>query len=264
LKAANWLNHLDRDWDSPVWAPLFHDLAQDHRLVRYDERGNGMSDWQVDDLSFEAFVADLETVADAARLPRFPLIGLSQGAAVAIAYAARHPARVSHLILWGGYAAGWRVDGPPALREERTALITLVRQGWGRADPSYRQIFSRAFMPSATPEELAAFDEFQRQTTSPANAARFLETFADIDVRHLLTEVRCPTLVLHAREDRRVPMDQGTRIAAGIPGARFLALETENHLLLGREPAAREFVSQVRAFLNEQGSPPALRTPAPW
>jgi pimeloyl-ACP methyl ester carboxylesterase len=249
MKAANWLNHLERDWDSPVWAPLFHDLARDHRFIRYDERGNGMSDWQVADLSFEAFVADLETVVNAARLSRFPLLGLSQGVAVAIAYAARHPERVSHLILWGGYAAGWRIDGDPALQEERTALITLVRNGWGRDDPSYRQIFSRAFMPSASPDELARFDAFQRFTTSPTNAARFLETFADIDVRHLLNAVRCPTLVMHARGDRRVPLEQGARIAAGIPDARFLTFDTDNHLLLGNEPAATDFVAAVREFL---------------
>jgi pimeloyl-ACP methyl ester carboxylesterase len=249
LKAANWLNHLERDWDSPVWAPLFHDLARDHRFIRYDERGNGMSDWQVDDLGFEALVADLETVVDAAGLSRFPLLGLSQGVAVAIAYAARHPERVSQLILWGGYAAGWRVVGSPAEQAERAAQITLVRSGWGRDDPSYRQIFSRAFMPSATADELARFDEFQRLTTSARNAARFLETFADIDVRHLLGQVQCPTLVLHARGDRRVPLEQGARIAAGIRNARFLTLDTNNHLLLGTEPAALDFVAAVRGFL---------------
>lgn len=256
LKAANWLNHLERDWDSQVWAPLFHDLARDHRFIRYDERGNGMSDWQVADLGFDAFVGDLETVADAAGLSRFPLLGLSQGVAVAIAYAARHPQRVSRLILWGGYAAGWRVDAEKALQEERTALITLVRNGWGRDDPSYRQIFSRAFMPSASSEELARFDAFQRFTTSPGNAARFLETFADIDVRHLLKDVCCPTLVMHARGDRRVPLEQGARIAAGIADARLLTFDTENHLLIGSEPAASDFVAAVREFLaDDEGRP---------
>lgn len=250
LKAANWLNHLEHDWTSPVWAPLFHELARDHRLVRYDERGNGLSDREVEDLGFDAFVADLETVVEAVGLDRFPLIGLSQGAAVAIRYATRHPERVTRLVLWGGYAAGWRVDGDAALKAERTALITLVRQGWGRDDPSYRQIFSRAFMPQATADELADFDEFQRLSTSAENAARFLETFADIDVRQDLAHVRCPTLVLHARDDRRVPLEQGKRIAAGIPGAEFVSLPTDSHLLLGREPAATQFVERVRAFLD--------------
>jgi pimeloyl-ACP methyl ester carboxylesterase len=250
LKAANWLNHLEHDWTSPVWGPLFHELARDHRLIRYDERGNGLSDWDVSDLGFDAFVADLETVVSAAGLDRFPLLGLSQGAAVAIRYAARHPDRVTRLVLWGGYATGWRIDGDAALQAERTALITLVRQGWGRDDPSYRQIFSRAFMPRATTEELAAFDEFQRLSTSAGNAARFLETFADIDVREDLARVRCPTLVMHARDDRRVPLEQGVRLAAGIAGAEFVSLPTDSHLLLGREPAAALFLDRVRAFLQ--------------
>lgn len=250
MKAANWLNHLEHDWASPIWAPLFRELARDHRLVRYDERGNGLSDWDVEDLSFDAFVADLETVADAAGLKRFPLIGLSQGAAVAVEYAARHPDRVEALLLWGGYAAGWRVDGSDALKAEREALITLVRQGWGRDDPSYRHIFSRAFMPGATADELAGFDELQRRTTSPPNAARFLEIFADIDVRHRLGAVRCRTLVMHARGDRRVPLAEGARLAAGIEGADFVTLATDNHLLLGREPASAEFVARARAFLS--------------
>lgn len=249
LKAANWLNHLELDWDSPIWSPLFQDLARDHCLIRYDERGNGMSDWEVVDLGFEAFVTDLACVADVAGHRRFPLLGLSQGVAVAIAYAVRHPDRVSHLLLWGGYACGWRVDGSPELRAEREAILTLVARGWGRDDPAYRHIFSSAFLPGATPDELAGFDEFQRHTTSAANAVRFLSAFADIDVRHLLAEVRCPTLVMHARGDRRVPIAKGVELAAGIPGAEFVALPTDNHLLLGREPASALFVAHVRAFL---------------
>jgi pimeloyl-ACP methyl ester carboxylesterase len=249
VKAANWLNHLEHDWDSPVWAPLFQELARDHRFVRYDERGNGMSDWDVTDLGFDAFVTDLECVVEASDCGAFPLLGLSQGCAVAIEYAARHPERVTRLVLWGGYAAGWRIDGDDAVRAERQALITLVRQGWGRDDPSYRQIFSRAFMPTATPAELASFDAFQRVTTSPENAARFLETFADIDVRHRLADVRAPTLVMHARGDRRVPLEQGAQIAAGIAGAEFVTLPTDNHLLLGREPASGLFLAHVRQFL---------------
>ena len=250
VKAANWLNHLELDWDSPIWAPLFRDLARDHCFIRYDERGNGLSDWDVADLSFEAFVRDLETVVDATTAGRFPLLGISQGCAVAIEYAARHPDRVSHLILWGGYAAGWRVDGDAGLRAEREAHITLVRQGWGRAEPTYRHIFAATFMPGATHDELDWFNEFQRQTVSAANAARFLEVFADIDVRHRLPQVRVPTLVMHARGDRRVPVRIGGALAAGIVGAEFVALESENHLLLGREPASDDFVAQVRQFLS--------------
>ena len=250
IKAANWLNHLELDWDSPIWSPLFQELARDHCLVRYDERGNGMSDWDVTDLGFDAFVTDLDCVVSASGHRRFPLLGLSQGVAVAIEYAARYPDRVSHLILWGGYACGWRIDGTAEEKAEREAVITLVGQGWGRDDPSYRQLFSRAFLPGATPDELAAFDEFQRRSVSPANAVRFLQTFADIDVRHRLAEVRCPVLVMHARGDRRVPCDKGAELAAGIPGAEFVTLPTDNHLLLGHEPSSELFVAHVRQFLD--------------
>lgn len=253
IKAANWLNHLELDWDSPIWSPLFQELARDHCLVRYDERGNGLSDWDVADLSFEAFVKDLDCVVQASGYSRFPLLGLSQGVAVAIEYAIRYPDRVSHLVLWGGYASGWRVDGDPALIAEREAIITLVGQGWGRDDPAYRHLFSQAMLPGATADELAAFDEFQRKSISPANAVRFLHIFADIDVRRRLAQVSCPTLVMHAIGDRRVPCDKGAELAAGIPGAEFVTLPTDNHLLLGREPSSRLFVAHVRQFLGAAG-----------
>jgi pimeloyl-ACP methyl ester carboxylesterase len=253
IKAANWINHLELDWQSPIWSPLFQELAREHCFIRYDERGNGMSDWSVQDLGFEAFVTDLECVVEASGHDRFPLLGLSQGVAVAIEYAVRHPDKVSHLVLWGGYAAGWRIDGDADMCAEREAVITLVAHGWGRDDPSYRQIFSRAFLPSATAEELAGFDDLQRRTTSAANAARFLQTFADIDVRHRLKDVQCPTLVMHARGDRRVPVEKGAELAAGIAGAEFLTLPTDNHLLLGSEPASALFVAHVRRFLSRTG-----------
>ncbi len=253
IKAANWLNHLELDWQSPIWSPLFQELARDHCFIRYDERGNGMSDWGVDDLGFESFVTDLECVVEASGHDRFPLLGISQGVAVAIEYAVRHPEKVSHLVLWGGYAAGWRIDGDPDICAEREAVITLVSHGWGRDDPSYRQIFSRAFLPSATAEELAGFDVLQRRTTSPANAARFLQTFADIDIRHRLKDVRCPTLVMHASGDRRVSVEKGAELAAGIPGAEFVTLPTDNHLLLGGEPSSALFVAHVRQFLSKTG-----------
>lgn len=250
VKAANWLNHLELDWDAPIWAPLFRELARDHCFTRYDERGNGLSDWTVKTLSFDSFVSDLEAVVAATGVQRFPLLGISQGCAVAIEYAARHPEKVSHLILWGGYATGWRVNATPELCAEREAIITLVRQGWGREDPAYRHIFSSTFMPDATAEEMKWFDDFQRRTTSAGNAARFLEVFADIDVRHRLAEVRAPTLVMHAKGDRRIPLASGGELAAHIPGAEFIALDSDNHILLGREPASAEFVAQVRQFIH--------------
>jgi pimeloyl-ACP methyl ester carboxylesterase len=250
VKAANWLNHLELDWTGPVWGALFHGLSRQHRLVRYDERGNGLSDWDVEDLSFDAFVADLETVVDTVGLDRFPLLGISQGCAVSIEYAARHPQRVSHLILLGGYAAGWRHTADAAEAEQREAVITLVEHGWGQDNPAYRQIFSQTFMPSATPEEIDWFNEFQRQTASPANAVRFLEAFSSIDVRPRLPEIRCPTLVLHARGDQRIPMAMGIELASAIRGARLVTLETDNHIPLSREPALARIVEGITAFLR--------------
>jgi pimeloyl-ACP methyl ester carboxylesterase/DNA-binding SARP family transcriptional activator len=250
IKAANWLSHLELDWDAPIWSPLFRELARDHYFVRYDERGNGLSDWDVSELSQEAFVADLETVVEATELKRFALLGISQGAAVSIEYAVNHPERVSHLILFGGYAAGWRIGAAPATIDEREAVMTLTATGWGQDNPAYRQIFSSTFMPSATAEELGWFNEFQRRTTSPENAVRFLSAFGDIDVRDRLAQVSVPTLVIHSLGDRRIPVTTGRDIAAAIPNAEFLGLESDGHLLLGREPASQTFVDAVRNFVE--------------
>ncbi|NHK28892.1 alpha/beta fold hydrolase [Parvularcula flava] len=250
VKAANWLTHLELDWEAPIWSPLFRNLAQDHHLIRYDERGCGLSDWEVDEISQDTFVSDLEEVVDSAGLDRFPLLGISQGAAVSIEYAARHPERVTHLILFGGYPAGWRHTATPAEVREREAVMVLTETGWGRSDPTYRNLFSQTFMPDATPEELKWFDEFQRRTTSPENAVRFLHAFADLDVRDKLSSLSVPTLVIHSRGDRRIPVSTGRELAAAIPNAEFVSLESNNHLLIGREPAARTFLSVVREFLR--------------
>ncbi len=254
VKAANWLTHLELDWEAPIWSPLFRALAQQRCLVRYDERGCGLSDWDVADISLESFVTDLEAVVDAAGLDRFPLLGISQGASVSIEFAARHPERVSHLILFGGYAAGWRHTASPEEVREREAVMVLTEAGWGRDDPSYRHIFSQTFMPTATAEELSWFDEFQRRTTSPANAVRFLRAFADIDVRERLSTLAVPTLVLHSNGDRRIPVKTGTDLAATIPNAQFIGLDSDNHLLLGREAASSEFVKAIDWFLGADAS----------
>lgn len=251
VKAANWLSHLELDWDAPIWSPLFRELARDHQFIRYDERGNGLSDWDVSDISFEAFVADLETVVDALDIDTFSLLGISQGAAVSIEYAVRHPDRVSRLILFGGYPAGWRIDAAPEVIREREAVMTLTRTGWGQDNPAYRQIFSSTFMPSATAEQLSWFNEFQRRTTSPENAVRFLSAFGDIDVRDRLPDVVAKTLVIHSLEDRRIPAETGRDIAATIGGAEFLGLESDGHLLLGHEPASQVFIDAVRRFIAD-------------
>jgi pimeloyl-ACP methyl ester carboxylesterase/DNA-binding SARP family transcriptional activator len=253
LKAANWLNHLEFDWGSPIWGRSFATISRFRTFIRYDERGCGLSDWDIADLSFDAFVEDLEAVADRLGLDRFPLLGISQGCAVSIEYAARHPERVTGLVLIGGYAAGWRMLANPEEQARREAVMKLTEVGWGTDNPAYRHIFSQTFMPDASADDLAWFDEFQRQTTSPGNAARFQEAFGHIDVRHRLAQVQAPTIVLHSVHDQRIPLDQGRSVAAAIPGARFVPLESRNHILVDHEPAWRVCVETVGQFLAEKG-----------
>ncbi|WP_444941492.1 alpha/beta fold hydrolase [Microbulbifer sp. ZKSA004] len=250
VKAANWLSHLEYDWDSPIWSPLFKELSIDHQFTRYDERGNGLSDWNVGDISFESFVTDLETVVEACGADDFTLLGISQGVAVSIEYAIRHPEKVKRLILFGGYAAGWRIGATEAVVKEREAVMTLTGTGWGKDNPAYRQIFSSTFMPSANASELAWFNEFQRLTTSPENAVRFLSVFSSIDVRSRLSKVTVPTLVLHSLGDQRIPVKTGYDIASSIPNSKFISLNSDGHLLLGREPASKVFVEEVRRFIS--------------
>ena len=253
VKAANWLNHLELDCNSPIWGPTFDACASGRRFIRYDERGNGLSDWDVGDITFEAFVKDLETVVDALGLDRFPLLGISQGCAVSVEYAARHPERVSGLILVAGYPTGWRIGASAEEQARREAVLTLTRHGWGTSNPAYRHIFSQTFMPDAQPEDLAWFDEFQRLTVSPENAVRFQEAFGLIDVRDSLAKVTAPTIVFHAREDQRITIEQGRELAIGIAGAEFVPLDSKNHILLGHEPAWHVCLEQASAFLRKHG-----------
>jgi pimeloyl-ACP methyl ester carboxylesterase/DNA-binding winged helix-turn-helix (wHTH) protein len=251
VKAANWLNHLEYDWQSPVWSRLLHQLAADYQLVRYDERGNGLSDWNVDDISFEAFVRDLESVVDAAGLQRFALLGISQGCAVSIAYAVRHPERVSHLVLFGGYALGRRLRGSSDEIEKAEATIKLMRLGWGQENPAFRLIFTSLFIPGGTLEQMKWFNDLQRITTSPDNAARIREAMNNIDVSQLLGRVTAPTLVMHCHGDAVVPFEAGRLMATRIPGARFVALDSCNHLILPGEPALDRFIEAIRSFLKD-------------
>jgi len=250
VKTANWLNHLEYDWHSPIWSHLLQAVAAKYRLIRYDARGNGLSDWDVDDISLDAFVRDLECVVDANGLERFPLLGISQGCAVSIAYAVRHPARVSHLILYGGFARGTRHRGRQAEVELSNALGTLIRQGWGQDNPAFRQLFTTLFMPGATAEQAQWYNDLQRMTTSPENAARIRYAVSDIDVSGLLASVRVPTLVLHCRNDSLQPFEEGRQMAAGIVGSRFVALEGHNHLILEHEPAWGRLLDEVTRFLE--------------
>ncbi len=250
IKAGNWLNHLEYDWESPIWSPFLHTLAADHRLIRYDARGNGLSDWEVKDLSLEAFVRDLESVVEATGLDRFPLLGMSQGCAVSIAYAVRHPERVSHLVLYGGFARGRRKRGSQQDIAGGDAIVTLIRQGWGQDNPAFRQMLTSLFMPGATPEQMQSFNDMQRITTSPENAARLRQSVDEIDVTDLLASVNIPTLVLHARNDAMQPFDEGRRLAMGIRGARFVALESRNHMILQNDPVWSRFFDEIENFLK--------------
>jgi pimeloyl-ACP methyl ester carboxylesterase len=250
LKCANWMSHLQYEWESPIWRHWMEGLSAENRLIRYDQRGNGLSDWNVADISFESMVADLECVADAAGLDHFALLGVSRGCAISVAYAARHPARVSHLILYGGRAKGWRTQGDPNEIVRRSAMLTLMRTSWGQDNPAFRRMFTSLFIPDATPEQMDWFNELQRRTISPENAARFQETSSEIDVAHLLGQVAAPTLVLHGTNDAVVPFEAGKEFAAGIRGARFVPLESRNHILLEHEPAFARFLDEVRRFVN--------------
>jgi class 3 adenylate cyclase/pimeloyl-ACP methyl ester carboxylesterase len=252
LKSAHWLSHLEYDWELPLFSQQFLlGLAKHHTLVRYDARGNGLSDWDVRELSLDAWVSDMETVAEAAGLKRFPLIGFSQGCAVSIAYAVRHPDRVSHLILYGGFAA-WakRPNLPAAVLEGFSAMKTLVKQGWGADNPAFRQLFTSMMMPGANKEQMEAFNELQRLSASSECAARYMEAVVNLDVRDLLPRVKVPTLVMHVRDDRMIRCSLGRELASGIPGARFVTLPGINHVLLGQDPGLPRFFEELNDSLK--------------
>ncbi|MFB3923799.1 MAG: alpha/beta fold hydrolase [Terriglobia bacterium] len=255
VKASNWLSHLEYEWDSPIWSHWIREFTAHHRLIRYDERANGLSDWNVPEICFDAWVRDLEAVVEAAGVERFDLLGISRGGSVAIEYAARHPERVSHLILYGAYARGWAKRGPSSNLDKREAMLTLVREGWGQDNPAFRQLWTTLFMPEATQEQMRWFNELQRISATPENAHRMLAESSKVDVAARLAEIKVPTLVLHCREDGVVPFESGRRLAAAIPGARFIPLQSKNHLLLETEPAWPEFLSALGDFLGTSGWP---------
>ncbi|HEX6851898.1 MAG TPA: alpha/beta fold hydrolase [Candidatus Polarisedimenticolaceae bacterium] len=249
VKASNWMTHLELEWHSPVWRHWLRFLAGNFRFVRYDERGCGMSDWDVEDVSPPRWVEDLSAVvASAVPEPTFALLGISQGAVPAIEFAVRHPERVSHLVLYGGYSQGWAARGDEATRRRYAAMVELIEHGWGRRNPVFRQLFTSRFIPGGTDEQLDWFNELCRKTTSPKNAARLLQSRSEVDIRALLPEVRVPTLVVHARNDDVIPIGVGRVLAAEIPGAQFVELDSANHILLEDEPAWGRFCDAVLDF----------------
>jgi len=251
VKTANWLNHIQHDWDSPLWRHWIEEFTRGRSLVRYDERGNGLSDWDTADLSLDAFVNDLETVTDCLELKTFDLLAISQGAAVSIAFAVRHPERVRRLIICNGYAAGWMARAEPGEVARREAMMTLTEVGWGGDNPAYRQLFTNIYIPEATPKQMGWFNEMQRLSASPENAVRLQKVLGSLDVRDLLPKLKVPTLVFHSRNDQAVPFAQGAELAAGIPNAQFVPLESRNHILLESEPAWSTFAEKSREFLDD-------------
>lgn len=260
VKAANWLTHIEEDVRNPIWRPLIQRLASRRTLIRYDQRGCGLSDRNVADISFDKWASDLETVIEEAGLRRFALLGISQGGASAIAYAVRHPDRVSHLVLLGGFARGaLRRDPTPERAAAARAMLDLVRYGWGSAVPSFRHVFSLQFLPNASAEQLRWFDELQRVSASADTAARTIAAFDHIDVSDLAPRIGVPTLVLHSRHDARIPFEEGRALASSIPGACFVPLDSHNHLPIADERAFEEMCDVIDRFLNHDspGSAPA-------
>jgi pimeloyl-ACP methyl ester carboxylesterase/DNA-binding CsgD family transcriptional regulator len=254
IKAANWLTHLEYEWESPVWRHWLRFFSDHFRYIRYDERGCGMTDPNTGDLSVERWVADVEDIVAAADLQEpFSLLGISQGGAICAAYAVKHPERVSKLLLYGGYARGPFQRGDADRASFYKAMIDMVRLEWGSDNPTFRQVFTSRFIPGGTEEQLGWYNDLCRKTIKPETAARLLESRAVMDVTSLLNKVRVPTLVLHASGDAVVPITEGHILAAGIPGAQFIELESKNHILLENEPAWERFCEEVLKFMEVKG-----------
>lgn len=255
VKAANWLSHLEYEWESPVWKHWIQFFSEQCRFVRYDERGCGMSDWQGGALSFDLWVADLESVVDAAQSAEpVTLLGISQGAATCIQYALRHPDRVTRLILYGGYARGAFERGASSAASAHRAMIDLARVAWAKDNPTFRQVFTSRFIPGGTQEQLEWFNDLSLKTTSGEIVASLLEGRGRVNIAESLAAVRTPTLVLHARNDEVIPVAEGRLLASGIPGAEFVELDSRNHILLEHEPAWQRFREAVSLFLRQDNA----------
>lgn len=266
VKAATWLTHVEFDHASPADRALIDEFSPRFRYVTYDARGCGLSQRHVDEISLEAWVRDLETVVDALGLATFPLLGISSGAAIALAYAARHPERVSRLILLGGFATSYFNPGwsTPEAIEEGETLIKLVELGWGSTQPAFRQVFVSRFMPDATAEQRRVFDDLQKATATPDMAARYLRAMFSLNVRELAKTIACPTLVLHVKGDQMIYFDQGRKLASLIPGARFVPLEGNNHIPFAHEAGWATAIQHMRSFLAAEAQPadgPGTLTP---
>jgi pimeloyl-ACP methyl ester carboxylesterase len=251
VRAPHWMTHLEYDWDSPIWRPWIEELSSGYRLIRFDQRCNGLSERGVSEVSFDAMLGDLEAVVDSAGIDRFILLGVSQSCAVSVAYAAKHPERVRALILYGGYAKGWRLRGNQREVARREAMSVLIREGWGLDAPMFRQLFTSMYVPRATPDQMSWYNDLQRHSATVHDACRLQNAMADIDVSDLLHQVKAPTLVLHAKGDLAVPVSSGRALAEYIPGATFIELTSDNHILLKGEPSFDQFFAEVRRFVAD-------------
>ena len=257
VKAANWLTHLEYEWESPVWKHWLQFFSAHSRFVRYDERGCGMSEWQDGPLSLDQWAADLQSIIDAAQ-PEGPvtLLGISQGAATCIHYAVRNPERVSRLILYGGYARGALRRGTPGTESAHRAMIELARVAWGRDNPTFRQVFTSRLIPGGSREQLEWFNDLCLKTTTGEIVASLLDARGVVDIVESLGEVRAPTLVLHSRDDEAISIAEGRLLASGIPGAQFIELDSRNHILLEHESAWPRFREAVLSFLQQEEAAP--------
>jgi pimeloyl-ACP methyl ester carboxylesterase/DNA-binding CsgD family transcriptional regulator len=253
LVSTCWLSHLQHDWESPVWRHFLDDIGRFATIIRYDERGYGLSDWDVDDFGLEARIGDLEAVADHARLDRFALMGMAQGGPPAIAYTERHPERVTRLLFYGSYAGA--VSASPETADEIDAFARLIKVGWGRPQHLFRRVFTTMMIPGATEEQMRWLDELQRVAASAENASTALRERSRADCLGLLPELDVPTLVLHSRGDQMNDFECGRLLATRIRGAQLVPLDSDNHIVLGDEPAWPVFVDEVRRFMEPDGGP---------
>jgi pimeloyl-ACP methyl ester carboxylesterase/DNA-binding winged helix-turn-helix (wHTH) protein len=249
VRPSHWMTHVEYDWQSPIRAPLLHFLADRYRFIRYDCRNNGLSDWDVENVSFEALQHDLDTVVDALGLRSYALLGMSQGAAIAIAHAVRHPERVSKMVLGGGFALGYAKRGPRKGIDVKT-FLSLMREGWGDEHSAFQRMLATAFIPNASAEQIHWLADLQRVASSPENTVRLRSVYDEIDVVDLLPRVSAPTLVLHCRHDNLAPIEEGRRLATSIPNAKFVVLESENHVPQPWEPAWPTFLNAIETFLS--------------
>lgn len=250
VNVFRWGAHLELDWQTPVWHSWLAALGHGRKLIRYDARGCGLSDHDVEDFSLDRHVEDLEAVVQACGIERFPLVGMTGGGPIGVAYSVRHPGNVSGLVLYGSYLQG-RIarSTTPEQKDETEALLRLVEMGWAREDDSFRQLYSSQSIPDATIEQFRSFNEVMRKSAPASNAAQLIRAMHAFDIKALAPQLRCPALVMHAQDDRRVPFEQGRALAAAIPNARFVPLESRNHLLLEQEPAWQKMVNELEAFL---------------